>query len=400
MPSVFNDASWWDELLAELNHDDEWKAAARYFTATIALVSTDTAHTVDVRNGTIASATAGIPLSGVDITVKAPEKEWERVIAGETDWFEGTSPGLGEIAVEGNAVLAMRNVKPMWLLLGGMSKVRRAPAPVDYSPDPVDSGREPVGKYVTVDGIRTYYEECGDGPTIYCIHAAGQDTLMYRHALTQLSDQFRVISIDAPGHGTTLEPAGGAFTNITQHAEYHENLMAALGVENPIIVGCSMGGNMVLELGARRPSYYRGIVSCEGSDYTPTVSGFLLEMLLLNSPQILECWSRSMTGYRTPPDRAREVVWQLRRVTPETINADLTGYTGFDRRAEVAHIKSPVVLVRGDADWLVNQQMVEETASRIPGATIAVLEGTGHYPMIENPVEFCDAVRAFATSIA
>ena len=51
----------------------------------------------------------------------------------------------------------------MWLLLGAMSKVRRAPARVDYSPDPVTSDREPVGKYVTVDGIRTYYEECGDG---------------------------------------------------------------------------------------------------------------------------------------------------------------------------------------------------------------------------------------------
>lgn len=125
--------------------------------------------------------------------------------------------------------------------------------------------------------------------------------------------------------------------------------MAALGLERPIIVGCSMGGNMVLELASRRPDYYRGVVSCEGADYTPTVSPFLLEMLLLNGPQILEAWSRSMTGKRTPPDRAREVVWQLRRVAPEYIAADLTGYAGFDRRAEMANITSPVLLIRGTA---------------------------------------------------
>jgi pimeloyl-ACP methyl ester carboxylesterase len=39
--------------------------------------------------------------------------------------------------------------------------------------------------------------------------------------------------------------------------------------------------------------------------------------------------------------------------------------------------------------------MVEQVSSRIPGSRIAVLAGTGHYPMIENPVEFNQTVRAF-----
>jgi pimeloyl-ACP methyl ester carboxylesterase len=75
------------------------------------------------------------------------------------------------------------------------------------------------------------------------------------------------------------------------------------------------------------------------------------------------------------------------------------GYTGFDRRDEAGKIRSPVLLLRGDADWLVNQSMVEATAGRIPGSTIAVLAGTGHYPIIENPVEFVDAVRSFADGV-
>jgi pimeloyl-ACP methyl ester carboxylesterase len=162
-----------------------------------------------------------------------------------------------------------------------------------------------------------------------------------------------------------------------------------------VIVGCSMGGNQVLELGARRPDAYAAIISCEGSDYTPTVSQFLLDMLLLNGQQIVECWSMSLTGDRTPPDRAREVVWQIRRVTPEVMAGDLTGYTGFDARDRVGAISCPVLLLRGDADWLVPQDMVEATASRIPGSRIAVLEGTGHYPMIENPYEFNEALRSF-----
>jgi pimeloyl-ACP methyl ester carboxylesterase len=306
------------------------------------------------------------------------------------------SPGLGSLSLEGNAVGALRNVKAMWLLLGTMSRVNTTPpAAKEPSASPVWSGREVVGRYVDVNGMRTYYEEAGEGIPIVCIHAACQDTMMYRYTVGGLSDQYRVISIDAPGHGKTEEPPGGPLRNITHHAEFNEAFMEALGLDRPVVVGCSMGGNQVLELAARRPDYYRAVVSCEGADFTPTVSDFLLEMLLLNGPQILECWSQSLIGDRTPPDRYREVVWQIRRVCPEYMAGDLIGYAGFDRREEVGRIAAPVLLLRGSHDWLVNQQMVEETAGRIPGSRIAVLEGTGHYPMIENPSEFNDAIRTF-----
>jgi pimeloyl-ACP methyl ester carboxylesterase len=156
-----------------------------------------------------------------------------------------------------------------------------------------------------------------------------------------------------------------------------------------------MGGNLVLELGARKPDAYSAIISAEGADYTPTVSDFFLDMLLMNGTEIIGAWSRSMTGYRTPPDRAQEVVWQISRTTPQVMRGDLTGYANFDQRSQVGKIKAPVMLLRGDADWLVYQEKVEETASRIPGSKIAVLAGTGHYPMTENPLEFCDTVRSF-----
>ncbi|WP_455356433.1 alpha/beta fold hydrolase [Streptomyces sp. SYSU K217416] len=393
----FEQETWWEAVLAELNADTQWADAAKYFPARIEFRGDRTAWTVDTRDGRAVSVRRGTHPQGADVTLVAPDAEWRRVIDGDTDWFEGTSPGLGRITVEGDGVAAMRNVKAMWRLLGALSTADKpALRPGPYSPDP-HTGRHTAvtGHYVEVNGLRTYYEEAGAGIPIVCIHAAGQDTLMYRHVLEGLSDEYRVISIDAPGHGKTLEPAGGAFRDISDHADFNEAFMEALGLENPVIVGCSMGGNMVLELASRRPDFYRAVVSAEGSDYTPTISDTVLEMLLLNGAQILEGWSQSITGHRTPPERAREVVWQLRRVCPEVIAADLTGYAGFDRRDEVGRIKRPVLLLRGDADWLVPQGMVEEVAGRIPGSRIAVLEGTGHYPMIENPVEFNDTVRAF-----
>lgn len=400
MPLQFSQPAWWASFVQEANADERFQEAAQFVNARVGVTSDSGSYSIDVRDGQVVSATEGLALTGDDIVLTAPDHEWDRVLAGTVDWFETTSPGLGEMSVSGNAVLALRNIKVMWRLLASMAKAGKPPAtPGPYSPDPVPSGREIVGRYVDVDGLRVHYEEAGEGQPIVCIHAACQDTLMYRHVLDGLSDSYRVISIDAPGHGKTLEPEGGAFDSLTKHAEFNEKLMEALGLERPIIVGCSMGGNQVLELGSRRPGFYAGIVSCEGADYTPTVSPFFLEMLLLNAPQILECWSQSLTGPRTPPDRAREVVWQITRVAPEYARGDLVGYAGFDKRDVVGQITTPVLLLRGDGDWLVPQSMVEETSSRIPGSRIAVLSGTGHYPMIENPVEFNQAIRDFAESL-
>ena len=396
----FADPAWWQAFAAAANADPEFTSSAKYVNVRVGIRTDDGTWSIDCRDGAVVSTTPGLALTGDDIVLTAPDSEWERVLNGETDWFEATSPGLGQMTFEGDMVLALRNIKVMWRLLMAMSRAGRpAPAPVAYCPEPVPSGREIIGKYVDVDGLRAHYEEAGEGQPIVCIHAACQDTLMYRYVLDGLSDSYRVISIDAPGHGKSLEPKGGPLNHITQFAEFNEKFMAALGLERPIIVGCSMGGNMVLELAARRPDFYKGVVSCEGADYTPTVSPFFLDMLLLNAPQILECWSQSLTGKRTPPDRAREVVWQIIRVAPEYARGDLVGYAGFDKRDVMGQIKSPVMLLRGDADWLVPQAAVEETASRIPGSRVEVLAGTGHYPMIENPVEFNAAIRSFAQSL-
>ena len=394
--NVFGDADWWSGVKETLGQDARWLEAVKYFEAGVELRTPDASGYLDIRNGTVAAAAPGAPVGGPDIIIAAPADEWAKLLNGETDWFQGMSPGIGQFTIEAGAVAALRNVKAMWLTFEALKRAAghtpKRPAP---SPEPTPSGKPTIGRYIQIDGIRTYYEEAGEGPAIVCLHAACQDTLMYRHILDDLSDKYRVISIDAPGHCKSLEPEGGMFESLTRHAEFNEMLMDALDLERPVLIGCSMSGNQVLELAARRPDHYAAIVSSEGADFTPTVSQFLLDMLLLNGQQIVECWSQSLTGDRTPPDRARETIWQIRRAVPEAMRGDLVGYASFDKREAVAAIRSPVLMLRGDADWLVSQEQTESTASRIPNSQIAVLAGTGHYPMIENPKEFCDTVRDF-----
>jgi pimeloyl-ACP methyl ester carboxylesterase/putative sterol carrier protein len=393
--SGFPGEGWWPEFRDALNRDEEFADAGRWLDARVEFRCGEEAATLDLRSGSAVAVGAGPHPLGTDIVLAGPADEWQRLLDGETDWFRANSPGLGELELGGDVVMALRNVTAMYRLLGMMSRVGGEPERPEPSPEPQPSGAETTGHYIDVDGLRVYYEEAGEGPTVVCFHAACQDTLMWRHVLDGLSDSYRVIAIDAPSHAKTLEPTDGPFRSLTRHAEFNERFLELMGIERPAIVGCSMGGNLVLEMASRRPDGYAAVASCEGADYTPTVSQFLLDMLLVNGQGIVDGWSRSLTGNRTPPDRAREVVWQIKRANPEVMAGDLTGYAGFDKREEMGSITSPVLLLRGDADWLVSQDQVEETAARISGSRISVLAGTGHYPMIENPFEFNQAVREF-----
>lgn len=395
MTATFTPA-WWDAFVSEANGDPRFHDAAKYFHGRIQLDYGTGVTSFFVSGGRVLDVLDGPAPRGADVVFRAPRDEWDRIVAGDSDFMKATTPGLGRLEIDGDTVLAMDNIRVVHLLLKVMARVGRrreaSPAP---SPDPRPSGEPTVGRYVTVDGIRTYYEEAGQGPVLVCFHAACQDSLMYRYVLDGLSDQYRVIAVDAPGHVKTDLPADGPFQSLTRHAEFNEAFMEALGLRKPAILGCSMGGNLVLELAARRPDAYAAVISSCGADYTPTMSGFLLEMLLRNGQQIVETFCESLTGARTPEHRAREAVWQIRRNVPEVMAGDLIGYAGFDLREQVGRIKAPVLLLRGEADWLVSKEQVEATQSRIPGSQVAVLHGTGHYPMIENPFEFNETVRGF-----
>lgn len=379
----------------ELNEDVAFEEAARYFPLRVEFRQDQESMTLDIRDGKIVGLAEGRHRMGADLVIAGSSEDWSRLARGESDWFEATNAATGSMTVEGNVVSAYRNVRAMYLLMKGVSRAGGAQPSTEFAPDPVWTDREVIGRYVTVDGIRTYYEEAGEGQPIVCIHAAEQDTMQWRYVVDGLSDQYRVIAVDAPGHGKSLEPKGGQWKTLAKHVEFNEMFIEVLGLDRPVVMGCSMGGNMVLDLCSRSPKAYAAGVSAEGSDHTPTYDQFHNDMLLLNGQMMEGTVSESLMGNRTPPDRYREVVWQITRATPEAMNGDLTGYAAFDVRDRVRAIECPLLLVRGDADWLVSQERMEATHSRIPRSEMLVLRGCGHYPMVENPVEYVDAVRAF-----
>ncbi|TWH02679.1 pimeloyl-ACP methyl ester carboxylesterase [Nocardioides sp. J9] len=389
---LFTDPRLAARLAEELAADARWRADARWLAGTIELRHDHGSLTVRSIPCEPPQVAQGAPEGGADFVVEAGADTWSSLLAGEADFLSGGPAGT--VTTHGDPVATMHELRTLHNTLLALRRLAGTPTPAP-SPAPEPTSTEVRGRYVDVDGLRVHVEETGDGVPVLCLHAAGQDTVMYRHVLTGLADRFRVIAVDAPGHGKSLPPPGGRFTSTTELAAFAERLIEVLELDLPVVLGCSMAGNTVLELGARRPDAYRAIVSAEGAAHTPSLDEFTLDMITTHAAVVLEPFARSLTGRRTPPDRAEEVVWQLCRAAPWIAQGDLTGYAAFDLRDRLADIAAPTLLLRGSDDWLVDAKKVAATAAGIGDVEVVTLDGTGHYPMIENPVEFNAAVRAF-----
>lgn len=103
------------------------------------------------------------------------------------------------------------------------------------------------------DGHRVGLSICGDGVPLVMIHGIVAEGMIYARTLRRLAGMgFRVIAIDSAGHGRTdgMGQRGWRWSN---YVDLHERVLDQLGIERAVLMGHSMGGRAVVDLGARDP---------------------------------------------------------------------------------------------------------------------------------------------------
>ena len=257
-----------------------------------------------------------------------------------------------------------------------------------------------VGHYVYVpfEGreYRIYYEENGSGIPLVCLHTAGTDGREYRHQIAdaEIAKKFRVIAFDLPSHGKSNPPAGWDkeeyILTSAFYAGFTKAFCEALDLQKPVVMGSSMGGNVCLDLAYLYPTTFRALIAIEGCDYSP---GWILD--ILQDPRIhSEVCANSVFGLMAPQspwDYRMETWWYYAQGGPGIFRGDLYYYSiDHDFREKIKKIdgKTPIYFITGEYDFACTAAMSEATAKKIPNAEFTLMEGIGHFPMSENPVNF------------
>jgi pimeloyl-ACP methyl ester carboxylesterase len=260
-----------------------------------------------------------------------------------------------------------------------------------------------IGRYltVTIAGAprRIFFEEAGQGRPVLCLHTAGADTRQWRHLMNDagVTAHHRLIAFDMPWHGKSLPPEGFETQEYLLTTEaYIETVLAVidgLGLDRPILAGCSMGGRIALQLAALHGHKFSGFIAIEASDFQPA----WYDIDWFHRPDAhggemgAALVSANISPY-APKSERWNTLWMFMQSGPGVFRGDLSFYTRDDsliaRLGQIDTAKTPVHLLVGAYDLTCTPEDAARTARAIPGATIAVMDELGHFPMSEHPEGF------------
>lgn len=263
---------------------------------------------------------------------------------------------------------------------------------------------EPItGRYASLtlgdQMCRLYIEEAGNGIPLLCLHTAGADASQYRHLMTDraVTDHYRIIAFDMPWHGKSLPPEGFHDTEYRLTTEsYTEAILTvadALELDRPVVMGCSMGGRIVLNLAAHHADRFRALIGIECADHqTPWYDTDWLNRADVHGGEICSAMVSGLIAPQSPARYRWETLWGYLASGPGVFKGDLYFYRQDsdyrDRTALIDTGRCPLYLLTGEYDYSCTPEDTLRTTAAIPGAKATIMKEVGHFPMSENPEQF------------
>lgn len=255
-----------------------------------------------------------------------------------------------------------------------------------------------TGRYITLTveerEYRIYFEEAGEGIPLLCLHTAGADSRQYRHLLNdrEVTSRFRVVCFDMPWHGRSDPPEKwwlGAYELTTEH--YLKMIRAVwlgLGLDRPVVMGCSMGGAIVLRIASDYQSELRGIIGLESGAYAPGRYNDFLHHPAIHGGELVATYTFGLNAPQSPEAGRRANWWYYSQSGPGVYRGDVMFYSfDWDAREHIKRIdtrKCKVSLLTGSFDYSCTPAMTAEVARSIAGCRYTEMKDIGHFPMIEN----------------
>lgn len=250
---------------------------------------------------------------------------------------------------------------------------------------PAIAQSEPVGARVEVNGMQMYYETSGEGDPLVILHGAYMNIETMGKIIPILAKSRQVIAVEMQGHGRTTD-IDRPITYPTL-ADDVAAFMDAIDVEKADVFGYSMGAAVGLQLAIRHPEKVNRAalvsIAYDFQGWHPDFRAFV--------PQIVP---ELFVG--TPMEDAyRELA-----ANPEGFPALVDKLIALEHEpmaweADVAKLKTPILIIQGDADIIEPEHTVAmfrllgggvmgDQGKPLPGSRLAILPGTSHTAIMDQ----------------
>lgn len=248
---------------------------------------------------------------------------------------------------------------------------------------------------VSVDGEKLNYQlhhgtQRPAGPPLVLVHGAGGNLMHWPGELRRLAGH-TVYALDLPGHGKS---GGTGRIEIGAYAEVVREFAEALALPAFVLSGHSMGGAIAIEFALRYPGRLAGLILV-GTGAKLRVAPQILTGILDDFQETTALLAQWTHGEHVDPNLLRLYTRRLCEVAPQVIHDDFVACDAFDRRADVARIATPTLILCGDADRMTPVKYSQFLHEQIAGSQVVIVPGAGHMAMLEQPAVVAEAAARF-----
>lgn len=268
-----------------------------------------------------------------------------------------------------------------------------------------------IHHYAHRDGRMAYVDE-GQGPVILCVHGTPTWSLVWRHAISRLRQQYRVISIDHLGFGASDKPIGADYT-LAGHARRLHDFIDALDLRDMVLVVHDYGGPIGLADLMQRPSWYRGLVVLNSfcwpfrGEFTIPAAAKLLHSrfgrYLYLQHNLSPRWLiPNVFGNKALLDPVVHQQYQAPFVRPDQRHALWACVEELDYATPwLAHLwqrqsalaDMPAAIVWGERDPVYGGHFLRQWQRALPQARVTLVGTAGHFVQEEAPESYIDAIE-------
>lgn len=263
--------------------------------------------------------------------------------------------------------------------------------------------------YVRAGSAELFYESSGEGRPVVLVHGGMLDHTMWDPQMRDLTARYRVVRYDARRHGRSRsEP------DTFSHHEDLRQLVDALGLSRPAVIGLSMGGYAAIDFALEYPDRVSALVlvgpglsgyEFHGEEFERYLVEFRAAAEAGDPDAIVEAFIRGWTD--GPRRRADEVDPAVRE---HVRRSGLRNVTGWDPSVveyrplppaieRLDSLPVPVLAVVGDLDMPGIVEIVDMIFAGAPDARKVVIPGAAHMVSMEKPGEFNRIVLEFLEEV-
>jgi len=250
----------------------------------------------------------------------------------------------------------------------------------------------------------------GDHPlTIVAVHGNGGGGERFARAARAMPTGTVLVAPTLPGFSTRpRDPSLRTLGDFADHLAGEVQAVTAREGVAPVLLGHGIGGSIALDLAGRRPGLVGGLIlhAPVGAHLDTRLFPRLMSTgaaraavrRIISSPLPRPLWRRLFFPHGAPRDVLDEFFDAYRHCAVFGDMFDLITAAWFDGLAPVHDV--PVVLLWGAQDRVLRRGQADAVGDKVPGAEVVVRDGWDHFPMIEQPEEYADAIVAIARRFA